>query len=211
MRHWLFGVGILAGAMVAGCREPAAPPVCPQISCPPPATGGAGDVDEDERSGRRAAADTGRATQPGRQDAPLPIGERTVPERRPNAEGTAPRAAAPAPGANDRVAGGTDEPWYQDAARAAAEAVGKKPEEVVIATATLEGPVREASEKTVSVEDESGELVELQVTEQSVVTRGRRKVPAAQLREGSDVRASYDITNDGRAVLRTLEVRPRRR
>jgi len=63
-----------------------------------------------------------------------------------------------------------------------------------IASAVLEGRVSKVSKRSIEVIDrETGEPYVLRLNEDSRVRRGQRRIPATRIREGSEVRASFDL------------------
>jgi hypothetical protein len=102
-----------------------------------------------------------------------------------------------------------DEPAREEAAAAARAARGEPEtdEPVVIASATFEGQVVEVRQEEIHVRDDEGNIYELQVDARTQATVGERPIEVQQLREGSPVRASFDMLSDrGQFVARELEV-----
>lgn len=63
-----------------------------------------------------------------------------------------------------------------------------------MASAIFEGRVRSVSKKAIEVIDyETGEPYVLRVTEDTRARRGERRIPVTGIREGSEVRASFDL------------------
>jgi hypothetical protein len=76
----------------------------------------------------------------------------------------------------------------------------------------VEGTLIHRGGRSLSVRDVAGEMVELSVPGAVRVTRGHETISASQLREGSQVRASYEQRGDQKVVteLELLQTSPPR-
>ncbi|XXF78597.1 hypothetical protein P2318_02230 [Myxococcaceae bacterium GXIMD 01537] len=84
-------------------------------------------------------------------------------------------------------------------------------EDVAVASVEFVGRVQDVSRRRVNVVDrESGDTYVLLVDEDTRALRGGRRIPVRSLREGSTVRASYDLVS-GEAVATRIQEMPRTR
>jgi hypothetical protein len=83
--------------------------------------------------------------------------------------------------------------------------------QLLAASATFEGRVRNVSEKSIEVIDrETGEPYLLQVDKGTRVRSGERRIPVASIREGCEVRASFNFVY-GDTYATNIEVLPKGR
>jgi hypothetical protein len=81
-----------------------------------------------------------------------------------------------------------------------------------LASATFEGRVSDVSKKSIEVIDrETGEPYLLRLTEDTRAKRGQRRIPVTRIREGSEVRASFDLIAGDTYEAKEIEVIQRKR
>jgi hypothetical protein len=81
-----------------------------------------------------------------------------------------------------------------------------------LASAIFEGRVSKVSKKTVEVIDrETGEPYVLRVTEGTRARSGQQRIPVTGIREGSEVRASFDFVGGATYATQIDVLRTRRR
>jgi hypothetical protein len=80
-----------------------------------------------------------------------------------------------------------------------------------VASALFEGRVKRVSKRSIEVIDhETGEPYVLRVTEDTRARRGNRSIPVTRIREGSEVRAAFDLIS-GDTYARQIDVLRKRR
>ena len=174
-----------------------------------------------QAQGNNAQAQQQAPAQGNNAQAPA-TGGSGMPPARPPAEGAVGptangRPGTPAPDEGrvmigaQAVQANDDEAWYEGAAKAAQAAVtdntADRPlEQVVIASSTVSGKVTRVGRDTLHVRDAEGTVYELQLDPRSRGLRQGQRVPLQELREGTPVRAGFDLIG-GRTVARDVQVR----
>lgn len=157
------------------------------------------DVAEAQREAAEKSAEANREALDTRQEAQKEVAE----ERRELAEVQADKADAEHKSIGDDTAMGDDKAMGDDAAMGGSGMAANAQKEEVKGTIQSSS----ANSVTLMVPDKNNQMMRFQTNQQTQVMKDDKPVALTDLKAGDEVRASYEMDQNGKMVLRSIELK----